>query len=72
LALCQNKFGILVHLPYFVQNAKRPAGEQLAGRSFCIPNKTPKVDQNGNLAIFCATKCIKMQELKNAARQLKG
>jgi len=67
LALCQNKFDILVHYIYFVLDAQRSAGEQLAGWSFCILNKINKVNENGKHVRFCGALTI-----LNAVRQFKG
>ena len=57
---CQYKFAILVHFLYFVYDAKRSAGEQLAGWSFCILNKYRKWTKMANLFDFVhqnASKC---------------
>jgi len=55
LALCQNKFAVLVRVTYFVQDAKLSAGELLAGWSFGILSKiNNKWTKMSNLLDFVA------------------
>jgi len=66
LALCRNKFAILVRIIFFVQDKKQSAGKLCGGLLFCILNKTIKGErakkqanmQKGKLVIFCGgSKC---------------